>query len=249
MIKRLRVTFVCINMVLVMSMIAVMLVLLYRYTAEELEDSSIHTLQEALETPMKPGRPGFGWVRSCFVVQESPDGGIMTVESGYYDLSDEEMLSDIHQQAASQESSVGVLPDYALRFYREEYPYGDIYAFTDISEEQVTLRNLFTICVVVGAGSFVGFLAISILLARWAIRPVEKAFEQQKQFVGDASHELKTPLTIILTNAEMLRSEEYGPEQKRQLTETILDVSQQMRGLVENLLQLARFPDCSRKKY
>ena len=247
MIKRLRVTFVCITMVLVMSLMSVMLVLLYNSTAEQLESSSIHTLQEALDVPMMPGRPGTG-VRSCFVLQESPNGEILISEQGYYDLSDAAMVEDICRQASAQESSIGVLEDYALRFYRQEYPYGNRYAFTDITEEIESLDNLLEICLMVGVGSFVGFLIISILLAYWASRPVEKAFDQQKQFVSDASHELKTPLTIILTNAEMLRSEEYGSEQKNQITDTLLDVSQQMRGLVENLLQLARGDQGRQKK-
>lgn len=239
MIKRLRVTFVCITMALVMSLMAVMLVLLYNSTAEQLESSSVHTLQDALDAPLMPGRPGTG-VRSCFVLQESPTGEILISEQGYYDLSDQKMVEDICRQASAQKSSIGVLEDYALRFYRQEYPYGNRYAFTDISEEVESLENLMELCLMVGASSFVGFLIISIVLAYWASRPVEKAFEQQKQFVSDASHELKTPLTIILTNAEMLRSQDYGPEQKLQITETLLDVSRQMRGLVENLLQLAR---------
>ena len=49
-------------------------------------------------------------------------------------------------------------------------------------------------------------LGVSILLARWATRPVEKAWRQQRQFLSDASHELKTPLTVILSNAELLQS-------------------------------------------
>ena len=45
---------------------------------------------------------------------------------------------------------------------------------------------------------------ISLLLANWTIKPVEKAWTQQKEFIANASHELKTPLTVISTNLGIL---------------------------------------------
>ena len=58
--------------------------------------------------------------------------------------------------------------------------------------------------------------------------------------MADASHELKTPLTVILTNAELLQSPDYTPEEKHRFAGGILSMSHQMRGLVESLLELAR---------
>ena len=49
------------------------------------------------------------------------------------------------------------------------------------------------------------FFGISLFFARWALRPVERAWGQQ-QLVADASHELKTPLTVILANTSILKS-------------------------------------------
>ena len=58
--------------------------------------------------------------------------------------------------------------------------------------------------------------------------------------MSDASHELKTPLTVILTNVEFLKSREFDETKKLQFVDNIYTMSQQMRGLVESLLQLAR---------
>lgn len=69
---------------------------------------------------------------------------------------------------------------------------------------------------------------------------METAWRQQKQFVADASHELKTPLTVILTNTELLQSPDYDEAQKQQFTDGIRTMAQQMRALVERLLELAR---------
>lgn len=117
---------------------------------------------------------------------------------------------------------------------------GQILVFADISSEIATMRNLYRTCIIIGLGSFVSFLVISIFFARWAVRPVEEAWAQQRQFVSDASHELKTPLTVILTDAEMLKSPRFDEAHKAQFVENILTMSNQMRGLVESLLQLAR---------
>ena len=240
MIKRLRVKFVCTNMILVMTMLAVILCLLYRFTADNLEQSSISSLQYAMDTQGKPGRPGASAVRLSFVIQEQMDGSLLVIGGSSFDLSDETMVADIYRQAEENDGEVGVLTSYSLRFYREEGLLGDRYAFIDISSEQTALRSLMRTCVLIGVCGFAGFLVISILLARWAIHPVEKAWEQQRQFVADASHELKTPLTVILTNAELLQADNYGQEEKQQFSDSILQTARQRRGLVEDLLQLAR---------
>ena len=92
----------------------------------------------------------------------------------------------------------------------------------------------------IGGGAFLIFFGISVALAHWAIRPVDKAWQQQRQFIADASHELKTPLTVIMTNAELLQSPDYDEESRSGFVNSILVMSKQMRGLVEQLLELAR---------
>ena len=82
-------------------------------------------------------------------------------------------------------------------------------------------------------------LGVSILLARWATRPVAQAWQQQRQFLSDASHELKTPLTVILSNAELL---EAAPLEDRpaRWADNIRSEAGQMKSLVEEMLTLAR---------
>lgn len=239
MIKRLRAKFVCITMALVTVLLVALLILVYHFTAVNLESDSITALKAAGGGKPGPGRPGEGMI-PCFVLEEGPDGQLMVSGNHYFDLSDGELIAELYDLARNQKNEIGVLEDYALRYYRHTGRFGVHYAFMDISAERATLKNLMGICLAILGAGFVAFLGISILLARWAIRPVEQAFEQQKQFVADASHELKTPLTVILTNAEMLQSAEYSAADKGKFAESILDVSRQMRGLVESLLQLAR---------
>ena len=245
MIRRLRLKFVCITMAIVTVMMTLMFCVQYRTTQTGLEQSSIKALQAAAQGPMGALRPGFGREsdQPCFILSLNAWGNLMVDGDKYYDLSDNTLNIAIYNAAFLDGRETGVLENYGLRYYRAESPIELRFVFTDIQLEQQTLRQLLRSSVAIGAAGFTGFLVISILLAGWAVRPVERAWEEQRQFVADASHELKTPLTVILTNAEMLREPAYDPAQKDQFSQSILTMSHQMRSLVESLLQLAR-ADC-----
>ena len=77
-------------------------------------------------------------------------------------------------------------------------------AFVDMSMEQAVLRRLVRSYLLIALGAMLVLLGIAAAASRWVTRPVEKAWKQQRQFLSDASHELKTPLTVILSNAELL---------------------------------------------
>ena len=243
MIRRLRWKFVCINMVLAMNMLVLIFFLQYRSTAEALEQNSISALKSGMEdriVPMRPGETDMPRGEPTFVILENDRHELIVAGDDYYDLTDADLIRRVYAAAAAGEEEIGVLEDFSLRYYRQESPVGTRYTFSDITSERETLRQFVNNCLLIGAAAFVGFLLISVLLARWAVAPVAKAWDQQRQFVADASHELKTPLTVILTNAELLEDPNCQEETRSRLTESILSMSQQMRRLVENLLQLAR---------
>ena len=242
MIRKLRLKFICVNMLIVTVMLTGIFTMVYHFTREDLETQSVSMLQAVAATPFRTKRPGDPpeWVQLPFFVLDLDQAGNVTSAVGYYDLTDEDDLQALVSDVDSAGDRVGVLPDYGLRYCRSVTPHGERIAFADMSSEQATLSNLIKTCLLIGALCFAVFLLISWLLARWAVKPVEKAWQQQRQFVADASHELKTPLTVIMTNAELLNSPDFDEKRRSQFAAHILTMSRQMRQLIEEMLDLAR---------
>ncbi len=78
---------------------------------------------------------------------------------------------------------------------------------------------------------------ISMVLTSWIIKPVINSFEKQKEFIADASHELKTPLSVIMASSEAL---EDNPNEVKWLN-NIKSEANRMNILIKNLLELASF--------
>lgn len=249
MLKRLRIKFICINMITVTAMLCVIFYMVLYFTKENLENQSIQMMHAIAINPIQSGRPNDASTITklpFFTLQTGHANEILATGGSYYDLSDREFLNGLILLASASDEKIGTISEYNLRFMRFESPFGRNYVFADMTSEINTINSLIKNCLFIGLLSFFAFLAISFLLARWAVKPVEKAWIQQKQFIADASHELKTPLTVIMTNAEMLTSTECSQVRQNQFSSSILTMSHQMRGLVENLLELARIDNTAR---
>ena len=133
----------------------------------------------------------------------------------------------------------GTIDSYNLRYLRRDNGFFQRIAFVDISMEKNTLDDMARSFLQIGGVALVILLGISALLAWWATRPVETALRQQRQFLSDASHELKTPLTVILSNAELLSGAALEPRPAR-WADNIHSEAGQMKTLVEEMLTLAR---------
>lgn len=243
MLKRLKIKFVTAIMVIFTAMLCLVFGLIYHFTQTNLERESVSMMQSIAANPFQLGRPDdrSEQVRlPYFILQIGAGGEIIAAGGGYYDLSDQEFLLELIRACAEDGRPIGLIEEYSLRFCRVDTPNGWRLVFADVTSEQATLRNLAETCAVIAVVSFAVFLGISVLLAAWMVKPVDKAWEQQKQFVADASHELKTPLAVIMTNAELLQGPDCGREDQAKFSGSILTMSRQMRVLVERLLELAR---------
>ena len=251
MIRKLRIKFVCVIMAIVMLMLSGIMGMTLYFTRQNMQMQSINMMRAIAASPFQQGnlgKPSEEQVRlPFFTVQISNRGELIAASGGYFDLSDREFIQEIVNAALSSQEESGVLKEHDLRYLKAHSPMGLTVVFSDTKTETTTLRNLFTICLMVFLGATVVFLGISILLSHWVIKPVETAWNQQRQFVADASHELKTPLSVIMANAELIQNEDTGEEDRKNFSRNILAMTYQMRSLVENMLEMARVDNGTQK--
>ena len=243
MIRKLRLKFVLINMSVVTIMMAAVFGLIFTFTSANLERESIHMMQDIAGQPFQleaPDQLAENVRLPFFTLQVDPGGTLLEVGGGYYDLSNREFLDSLVRTAMASPHQLGVLDEYDLRYYRFESPQTRSVVFADISSERATLDGLLRTCLIIGVISFFGFLWASILLSKWAVRPVEQAWKEQRQFIAAASHELKTPLTVIMTNAQLMSSPGCDEQKHAKFLDSILVMSRQMKKLTEQMLELAR---------
>lgn len=244
MIRKLRIKFICVIMAIVMVLLGIILAVVIHFTGQNMQMQSVNMMRTIAARPFQQGDLGKSHGEEVrlpfFTVQISSRGELLTASGGYFDLTDREYIQQIVNAALLSEQETGELAEHDLRYLKSASPRGVTIVFSDTTTERSTLKHLFYSCLAIFFAAMAVFLGISILLSRWVIKPVETAWDQQRQFVSDASHELKTPLAVIMANAELMHSEESELADCRQYSGNILSTTYQMRSLVENLLEMAR---------
>ena len=263
MIRALRKKFIFINLILVGIVLAVVFVILVGSNAQNLKNQSIGAMRLALQwedgrgpPPLEIGvRPPeiveedghkdegrrFGFIPTFTVVLDE-EGRVSAITNGGNLTVSDEALEQAVEGALSSASDTGILNRLGLRFLLETDHAGVTrIAFADRSWEVENLTNLVLTVLLVWVLAMVGFFFVSLLLSSLALRPAERAWEQQRQFVADASHELKTPLTVILANTGIVLSHPSDAVSAQvKWLEYTQEEAKHMKELVDDLLFLAK---------
>lgn len=247
-----RKRFVQFNMLLIGIVLAVMVAVIAGYMTRDYYTSLRETMEQvvaplrffSLPPEGRPEKPEFQELpediqrKDILTVFYSRENDSYTLLSNSEVFSQEELPSLLHT-IVSQEKNFGILYSQDAIYYRSgKTPYKIAIASTDYIVHSVV--NLVLVLLAVWVGAMLLFLLISIKLSAVAARPMEEAMQREKQFVADASHDLKTPLSVILANNSILME---NPENKvgdlRRWLDSTQEAAKRMQKLIAEMLTLA----------
>lgn len=194
-----------------------------------------------------PGRnPEAAFMTRFFTVHCDADGRVREVLRDYISSVDEETAKAYARAVFSRGREKGYYQDYRYLVRRSEK--GITILFLNTAMQLQSMRSLLVVSLAIGACSLFTVFLLVLLFSKRAIRPYLKNLEQQKRFITDAGHELKTPITSIATSADIAAMEHEGDE----WIDNIRRQAAHLTKLVGDMVALSRldeetpFPEKSR---
>lgn len=173
-----------------------------------------------------------------FTVTLDSDGNVLSTNLDKIAAVTEDEATAYAEEAFTSGKSTGYLDGY--KFGYKDYTDGSIlYIFIDCNSSFSNLSQLFQISLLISVVTLVMMFCLVWALAGNAVKPVVESLDKQKQFVSDAGHELKTPLSVISANVDVL--ELTG--EKNEWTQSIRNQISRMTALVTNMLTLSRMDE------
>ncbi len=180
-----------------------------------------------------------GYKQSTFysVVFSREDGSVLKIENDKWIYSDEELV-ELAQKVLNKNKAWGQQGTLMYEMWLMQAPDKDydLVVFLDNTLTMNSMKTLLQNGLIVGGAAIVVLFFLSLWLSKRIIRPLEENDKQQRQFISDASHELKTPVAVIDANAELL-AREVG---ENEWLSNIRYENDRMGELVRQLLDLSR---------
>ena len=190
-----------------------------------------------LELEKSPNKNSDYQLSTFYSVAISNNGSVLAVDNGNKELYNNDKLTQIAKSILDEKKYSGRTSN--LSYVVKDKNGYTLVAFMDNTVSEAGLRTMLRYVLIVGFTSIIGMFLLSLPLSKRIIKPLEENDRKQKQFISDASHELKTPVAIIGTNTELL-SREIG---NNEWLENIKYENERMGILIKQLLDLSHAED------
>ena len=180
-----------------------------------------------------PEAPKFQ-LSTFYTVAISLDGKVLEIKNDPATVYSDDALEQMAKNIIKEGKSTGTLDN--LTFLKTDKNGYILVTFMDNTVVNESARSLFRYTLIFGGVALVVFFFLSRFLAKKIVAPLEESYQKQRQFISDAGHELKTPVSVVSANAELL-SRQIGDNQWLQ---NIQYENERMGMLVGQLLDLAR---------
>lgn len=167
---------------------------------------------------------------------------IMVLSNSLKETTDKDILS-MTQKLQKNGKRFGSIDDYIylVRILKSD---NTVYIFVNNKEALQNSKQFFIVSIFIFLLSVIVFTIISYYLSRWMIKPSEKAIKNQKIFVANISHDLKTPITIIRANADLIENE----VKNKKSIKYIQQETEKLNHLVNEMLTLTRIDNTISKE-
>lgn len=246
MLKELKTKFILNNMVLLGFVISIILIALCfaAYFSEEVKinnalEESFFELDTQNQTPEHvPNNSNEKPYVNVFTIVINPSGEIIYSSESEYDKDE---VQNLIQTVLGKDDDKGLISFQTYSYIKLERKTFTAISFASRDHLNDRLNESITHSLIAMFISFILFFYISKRLADVAVAPVEKAWEQQKQFIADASHDLKTPLTVIMANNNIVAShKEESVESQMKWIDSTSEEASRMSDLINKMLELAK---------
>lgn len=174
-----------------------------------------------------------------FVLRYDQDGNLQYDPSDYNAGVDEAEAASYGERILLGSAERGYIGNY--RYKKDQSGEDTVIFFLNVTNNQEYMRSLFLVSLLIYVGSLILVFLLILLLSDKMIRPFVRNMEQQKQFITDAGHELKTPLTSISTSLDVIAME-HGEDE---WTSNIRAQTNRMIQMVGDLVTLSRLDEAS----
>ncbi len=171
-----------------------------------------------------------------FVVFTDEEGNIIDTNTQMINAVDQSQIKE-YVASIGIEDGDGIIDDYRCLVIENEQ--GHTYVFLDV-EEDMQVYNMFVFYTfLIATLALLAIFLLSCIVSKRAVMPIVESVETQKRFITDASHELKTPLTIIKADTDIIEMD-YGEDE---WTRSIKEEITKLDGLIKSLIELSSFDE------